>query len=291
MVQRGLLAIVLVLVVTVGVPAGSVMERTPAGGQTTGGSRLFLLTPGVVYAARSTDRRAGDRTHAMPVGRFMARGHAPWNGVSRYRIKTGPQKERLLSAIRGRSRPASLRRGDTPCRPRRSHGMLPDAIAQHPPRRAPAVEDLSIIAGAGEFHALPGANGAGKSTTIKMLLGFAEPTSGWRALSTTSTSRSTRLPPGAGGLHPGDRQPARKSDTPTRTWRTSPPRRTGDPVPRQRRRRLRVRRAFELGTPAAGLVAIRRGMRQAVGVATRSRVGVGNSVLDEPTSGPDQREQ
>ena len=42
----------------------------------------------------------------------------------------------------------------------------------------PAVQDLSLNIGDGEIFGLLGANGAGKSTTINMLLGFLSPDSG-----------------------------------------------------------------------------------------------------------------
>jgi len=41
-----------------------------------------------------------------------------------------------------------------------------------------ALDDVSFTVGAGEIYCLLGANGAGKSTTIKLFLGFLEPTAG-----------------------------------------------------------------------------------------------------------------
>ena len=41
-----------------------------------------------------------------------------------------------------------------------------------------ALDHLDLSVGAGEIHCLLGANGAGKSTTIHLFLGFLEPTSG-----------------------------------------------------------------------------------------------------------------
>lgn len=46
-------------------------------------------------------------------------------------------------------------------------------------RGSVAVQDLSLEIGEGEIFGLLGANGAGKSTTINMLLGFVRPDSGW----------------------------------------------------------------------------------------------------------------
>lgn len=42
----------------------------------------------------------------------------------------------------------------------------------------PALQDLNLTVGAGEIYCLLGANGAGKSTTIKLFLDFLTPTSG-----------------------------------------------------------------------------------------------------------------
>ncbi|MGD1844611.1 MAG: ABC transporter ATP-binding protein [Salibacteraceae bacterium] len=42
----------------------------------------------------------------------------------------------------------------------------------------PAIQDLSLQVNSGEVYGLLGANGAGKSTTINMLLGFVQPDSG-----------------------------------------------------------------------------------------------------------------
>jgi len=41
-----------------------------------------------------------------------------------------------------------------------------------------ALDDVSFTVGAGEIYCLLGANGAGKSTTIKLFIGFLKPTSG-----------------------------------------------------------------------------------------------------------------
>ena len=41
-----------------------------------------------------------------------------------------------------------------------------------------AVDDLSLTVGKGEFFAVLGPNAAGKTTTIKMLVGLIAPTSG-----------------------------------------------------------------------------------------------------------------
>jgi ABC-2 type transport system ATP-binding protein len=45
-------------------------------------------------------------------------------------------------------------------------------------RGAPALVDLSLTVGAGEIFCLLGANGAGKSTTIKLFLDFVQPDAG-----------------------------------------------------------------------------------------------------------------
>ncbi|MCX2948824.1 ABC transporter ATP-binding protein [Lentzea sp. NEAU-D7] len=57
-----------------------------------------------------------------------------------------------------------------------------------------AVEDLSLTVAAGETYALLGLNGAGKMTTIRMLLGMVRPTSG------SVHVLGTALGPGAHGL-------------------------------------------------------------------------------------------
>jgi ABC-2 type transport system ATP-binding protein len=41
-----------------------------------------------------------------------------------------------------------------------------------------AVDDVSLRVGAGEVYALLGLNGAGKSTTIRLLLGMVQPSAG-----------------------------------------------------------------------------------------------------------------
>lgn len=49
---------------------------------------------------------------------------------------------------------------------------------QYPGTSKPSVKDLSIAVSAGEVYGFLGSNGAGKSTTIRMLLNFLQPTSG-----------------------------------------------------------------------------------------------------------------
>lgn len=49
---------------------------------------------------------------------------------------------------------------------------------QYPGTAKPSVKDLSIAVSAGEVYGFLGSNGAGKSTTIRMLLNFLQPTSG-----------------------------------------------------------------------------------------------------------------
>ncbi|MXY57156.1 MAG: ATP-binding cassette domain-containing protein, partial [Gammaproteobacteria bacterium] len=41
-----------------------------------------------------------------------------------------------------------------------------------------ALDDVNLTVESGEIYSLLGANGAGKSTTIKLFLGFLEPTAG-----------------------------------------------------------------------------------------------------------------
>ncbi len=49
-------------------------------------------------------------------------------------------------------------------------------VKEHGTHRA--LDDVSFEVGPGEIFCLLGANGAGKSTTIKLFLGFLTPTSG-----------------------------------------------------------------------------------------------------------------
>lgn len=59
-------------------------------------------------------------------------------------------------------------------------------------RGVPAVDNLSLRAEKGEILGLLGANGAGKSTTINMLLGFLEPDSGTVSINQLDVSRNVR---------------------------------------------------------------------------------------------------
>ena len=53
-----------------------------------------------------------------------------------------------------------------------------------------AVKGISLEVNQGEIITLIGANGAGKSTTIRMLCGILEPTSGNATVMTTKVSQS-----------------------------------------------------------------------------------------------------
>lgn len=53
------------------------------------------------------------------------------------------------------------------------------------------LDNLSLEVGVGEIYGLLGANGAGKSTTLNLLLGFLNPDSGTIAIGDNSTSRNT----------------------------------------------------------------------------------------------------
>ena len=44
--------------------------------------------------------------------------------------------------------------------------------------RVPAVKELDLAIGAGEFFSLLGPSGCGKTTTMRMIAGFEEPTGG-----------------------------------------------------------------------------------------------------------------
>ncbi|MEM1000259.1 MAG: ATP-binding cassette domain-containing protein [Bacteroidota bacterium] len=56
----------------------------------------------------------------------------------------------------------------------------------------PAIRDLTLRVGEGEIFGLLGANGAGKSTTINLLLGFLQPDSGTVIINAWETSQKTQ---------------------------------------------------------------------------------------------------
>ena len=118
----------------------------------------------------------------------------------------------------------------------RREGVLGGFVDLVRPRKRTlrAVEDVSFTIDAGEMVGYIGANGAGKSTTIKMLTGILTPTSG-----EVSRGRPGALP-AAAELHPAHRRglrPAHAAVVGPRGGRELPPaaahlRGAEDPVPR-----------------------------------------------------------
>jgi ABC-2 type transport system ATP-binding protein len=65
-----------------------------------------------------------------------------------------------------------------------------------------AVDRLNLVVEPGEVFGLLGPNGSGKTTTILMLLGLTEPTSGTVRVMGLDPARATAQRQGPGRLHP-----------------------------------------------------------------------------------------
>ena len=151
-----------------------------------------------------------------------------------------------------------------------------------------AVDDLSIMARPGELYALLGANGAGKSTTIKMLLGFVEPTSGQAlvddvdvAVDAIAARRRVAYIPEIVNLHATLDAYENLAYFTALAGLATPSRADADAA--------FERVGLDPGTSGRRVGGYSKGMRQKVGVAIALARGVGNLLLDEPTSGLDPK--
>src|SRR5262249_7395324 len=116
---------------------------------------------GRVHAARRADRAGTGRSHVRGEGRLAPAGRdAPSRPLGSRRFST-PPAERIRRAAMTQAAPGI-----------QTHGL------QKTFGPLVAVENLDLEVARGEVFGLLGPNGSGKTTTIRMLTGLLEPTSG-----------------------------------------------------------------------------------------------------------------
>ncbi len=149
-----------------------------------------------------------------------------------------------------------------------------------------AVDDLSFTIGPGEVVGLLGHNGAGKTTVMKMLTGFLEPTSGSIRIGKLQVGRDTRAIQARIGYLP-ENCPVWPEMTVIDLLEYQsalhgvPAERRGAAVARAIRRTELKEKATE------SIQTLSRGYRQRVGVAQAILHEPGIVILDEPTNGLD----
>ena len=151
-----------------------------------------------------------------------------------------------------------------------------------------AVDDVSFTIGRGEIVGLLGHNGAGKTTIMKMLTGFLEPTAGRIRIDGLDMAARPPRRPAAHRLPAGELPALPGDDGASTTW-TTRPRCTACP-PAQRP--AAIRRAIRSAPPwgprrPRPSQTLSRGYRQRVGVAQAILHEPDILILDEPTNGLD----
>ncbi len=148
-----------------------------------------------------------------------------------------------------------------------------------------ALDSLDLSVAAGEIYALLGANGAGKSTTIHLLLGFLRPDAGSAsidgidpAIEPTAARRRSAYIPEQLALHP-HLTGIESLDFMTRL--------AGKTTSRDDLERLFDEVGLAKSARNARVATYSKGMRQKVGIAIALAKGARALLLDEPTSGLD----
>ena len=156
-----------------------------------------------------------------------------------------------------------------------------DLTKQYVRGQAPALDRLSLQVNAGEVYGYLGANGAGKSTTIRLLLNFLQPTSGSAQINGLDIVRDSVKVKQHVGYLAGD--VALYQKTTGRELLDYLARLQGG-VDAEYRHKLEKRFEAEVHKPIASLS---KGNRQKIGILQACMHQPDVLILDEPTSGLD----
>jgi len=149
-----------------------------------------------------------------------------------------------------------------------------------------AVDDVSFTIGRGEVVGLLGHNGAGKTTIMKMLTGYLEPTSGWIHVDELEIGRDTAAIQRRVGYLP-ENCPAWPEMTVIEFLEYQAVLHDTPPARRMQAVAAAIRRTELRDKATQSIQTLSRGYRQRVGVAQAILHAPDIIILDEPTNGLD----